>query len=168
MGSFEDYVEARSVGLLRLARALTGSTYDAEDLAQAALLKCLARWDSVQAADDEDAYVRRVMVNEFIEGRRRFRRWLTWASTQDAHRRAEVDPAAAVVERDAVLTSLQRLTVRQRAVLVLRYYEDLDDPTIAVVLGCSRSTVRSLAARALAELRTTGPTDATEERSHHV
>ncbi len=153
---FEEFMTSRWAGLVRLAFGLTGDRWLAEDLAQTALASAYASWWRVRRADDPDAYVRRILINA---SKSRFRRHR--AAEQPAGPPADVadpaaDPAAAIGERSALLTALGTLPPRQRAVVVLRYWEDLSDAQAAALLGCSASTVRSQAARALAKLRASG------------
>ena len=150
---FDEFMASRWPGLVRLAFGLTGDRWLAEDLAQTALAKAYAVWWQVRRADDPDAYVRRILINA---SHRRFRR--NRVSEQPAGPAglpdAAVDaPAAEVGERSALLAALAELPPRQRAVVVLRYLEDLTDAQIGVLLGCSPGTVRSQAARGLAKLR---------------
>ena len=149
-------MSSRWPGLVRLAFGLTGDRWLAEDLAQTALASAYASWWRVRKADDPDAYVRRILINASKSRWRRRR-----AAEQPGGPPAEVpdpaaDPAAAVGERSALLAALSTLPPRQRAVVVLRYWEDLTDAQAAALLGCSASTVRSQAARALAKLRASG------------
>ena len=145
---------SRWPGLVRLAFGLTGDRWLAEDLAQTALASAYASWWRVRRADDPDAYVRRILINA---SRSRFRRHrvaeLPGATAPEA---ATADPTASVDDRSALLGALRQLPPRQRAVVVLRYWEDLSDEQAAELLGCSASTVRSQAARALAKLRDSG------------
>ncbi len=150
---FEDFMTSRWAGLVRLAFGLTGDRWLAEDLAQTALASAYASWWRVRRADDPDAYVRRILINA-SKGRWRRGR----VAEQPAAPAAEVpdpaaDPATTVGDRSALLAALSALPPRQRAVVVLRYWEDLSDAQAAALLGCSASTVRSQAARALAKLR---------------
>jgi RNA polymerase sigma-70 factor (sigma-E family) len=152
---FEEFMTSRWAGLVRLAFGLTGDRWLAEDLAQTALVSAYASWWRVRRADDPDAYVRRILINASKS------RWRRSRAEQPAEPQAEVpdpaaDPAAAIGERSALLTALAALPPRQRAVVVLRYWEDLSDAQAAALLGCSASTVRSQAARALAKLRASG------------
>ena len=153
---FEEFMTSRWAGLVRLAFGLTGDRWLAEDLAQTALVSAYASWWRVRRADDPDAYVRRILINA---SKSRFRRHRV--ADQAAGPTADVadpaaDPAATVGERSVLLTALSALPPRQRAVVVLRYWEDLTDAQAAALLGCSASTVRSQAARALAKLRASG------------
>jgi RNA polymerase sigma-70 factor (sigma-E family) len=153
---FEEFMTSRWPGLVRLAFGLTGDRWLAEDLAQTALVSAFASWWRVRRADDPDAYVRRILINASKSRWRRSR-----VTEQPAEPPAEVpdpaaDPAVTIGERSALLKALGALPPRQRAVVVLRYWEDLSDAQAAVLLGCSASTVRSQAARALAKLRASG------------
>jgi RNA polymerase sigma-70 factor (sigma-E family) len=149
---FEDYVAARGEALLRLARVLTGDPFSAEDLAQATLADVLRRWEVVCRAGHPDAYVRRAMVNRYLSWRRRK------AATEVLVPDLEVLAAASlavvgVAARDELRRVLDRLAPRARAILVLRYYADLDDAAIADSMGIRASSVRATVSRALAALR---------------
>ena len=145
---------SRWAGLVRLAFGLTGDRWLAEDLAQTALASAYASWWRVRRADDPDAYVRRILINA---SKSRFRRHrVSEQPAASAPEMAVADPAVTVDERSALLAALQELPQRQRAVVVLRYWEDLTDAQTGALLGCSASTVRSQAARALAKLRASG------------
>ena len=153
---FEEFMTSRWAGLVRLAFGLTGDRWLAEDLAQTALASAYASWWRVRRADDPDAYVRRILINASKSRWRRGR-----VAEQQVEPSAEVpdpaaDPAATVGDRSVLLKALGALPPRQRAVVVLRYWEDLSDTQAAALLGCSASTVRSQAARALAKLRASG------------
>jgi RNA polymerase sigma-70 factor (sigma-E family) len=129
---------------------LTHDQGRAEDLVQDALVKVHRRWDRVRAAEQPDAYVRRVVTNEFLSWRRRR------SNTElpgGLHNTPVADPNALVDERDAMWRALAVLPPRQRAVLVLKFYEDMPDAQIAAVLECAPGTVGSLASRGLATLR---------------
>lgn len=145
--SFEEYVQARTPALLRIAYLVTGNAHDAEDLVQAALERAATRW---QHLTDPEAYLRRVIYTKSISWwrSRRVRPPETLTATLP-ERPVEADHDT----RLAVLSALHRLTRKQRAVLVLRYYEDLDDSTIAAILDCSPVTVRTHAMRAIDMLR---------------
>ncbi len=147
----EAFLSEHGAALLRLAVMLTGNPADGEDLLQTTLLRLLPRWDWVRAAEVPQAYVRRSLVNTFVSQRRRPNRQVAWPDG--------FNPAAPAAERpsdtDAAWAWLATLPPTQRAVLVLRYYEDLPDADIAECLDCAASTVRSNAARGLATLRST-------------
>lgn len=147
---FDSFVTSSLPALLRFGHVLTGSAQEAEDLVQEALAKCLRRWRRV-SVDDPVAYVRRVMVNTHLT---RWRRWGARVRLGEVPEHAADDARLRrSEERDELFRALGELTPRQRAVLVLRYLEDLPDPAIAAMLGCRPSTVRSQAARGLAALR---------------
>lgn len=147
--SFEVYVHARLPALLRFGYVLTGNPHDAADLVQDALERTGARWVAVRRRDS-DAYVRRTMVNRWVSTwRRRRRRELLVAEVPE-----HAVPSGEVTD-PALWAALRALPARQRAVLVLRYYEDLDEQQTAAALGCSVGTVKSQAARARARLRQT-------------
>jgi RNA polymerase sigma-70 factor (sigma-E family) len=154
---FEEYVAARGAALLRFAYLLTGEPHTAEDLTQTALTKAYRHWRRVTRADHPDAYVRRILVTTFLSWTRR-RAWQELPLAPGGHPLTEAvaDVADAIAGHDAFLRLLDSLNPRPRAVLVLRYYADLDDPTIADLLGIAPSTVRATAARALATLRQNG------------
>lgn len=148
--TFGDFVTAALPSLLRFGHVLTGSPDEAEDLVQEALAKSFRRWRR-EWPDDPLAYVRRVMVNTHVS---RWRRWGSRVQLGDVPEAAVDDTGLQrSQDRDALRRALARLPARQRAVLVLRYLEDLPDEQIAVVLGCQPGTVRSLASRGLAALR---------------
>jgi RNA polymerase sigma-70 factor (sigma-E family) len=141
-------VEVRYAELLRTAYLLTGSPHAAEDLVQTCLLRAIGRWDRIA---DPLAYLRRAMINERVGRWRRLRRELLRADPPDL---AVPDATVPVAERAAVLAALRGLPARMRAVLVLRYWEDLSEAETADLLGCSVGTVKSQASRGLAKLRT--------------
>jgi RNA polymerase sigma-70 factor (sigma-E family) len=144
---FEEYVAARMPALLRTAYLLTGHPHDAEDLVQATLVKVVPAWKRI--AGNPDAYVRRVMVNENISRwrRRRGREVLV----DDLPEQPSTDPDAA--DALALQAALATLAPRQRAVVVLRYYEDLTERETAETLGIAVGTVKSQMRDALARLR---------------
>ena len=146
---FEDYVAARSRGLLRTAYLLTRDWRLAEDLLQTALTRPWLAWPRIEG--DPEPYVRRVLVNTYASWwRRKWNGELPHDELPEDHgtdRHAEVD------ERERVWQALGRLPRRQRAVVVLRYFEDLAEVEIAAILGCSVGTVKSQASKAMAKLR---------------
>ena len=146
--SIAEFVRVRYADLARTAYLLTGSPDAAEDLVQSCLLKAMPRWDRI---DDPLAYLRRAMVHDRISRWRRLRRELLRADPPDL---VVPDATVPVAERAAVLAALRKLPVRMRAVLVLRYWEDLSEQTTAELLGCSVGAVKSQASRGLARLRT--------------
>ena len=168
--SFEDFVRARSSSLLRTAFLLTGQNLaEAEDLLQIALERAYRHWRRISGIDEPELYVRRIMVNASADRRR----WLARRPERpvpvipDGHWVS--DPAAGVAERDFLLQALAGLPPRQRAVLVLRYFDDLSEAETARMLGCSVGTVKSQAARGLARLReVTEPDSARPEPAGEV
>ena len=165
--SFVAFASARLPALTQAAFLLTGDRHRAEDLVQTALARSYAAWDRIERADPE-AYVRRVMLNAYRSWCRR-RPWREAPSDSVvehadavAARRAGPDHAAETAERDLVWRALALLSPQQRAVVVLRYYEDRSDLEIAELLGCSIGTVKRQNARALAKLR--GPAGLGAER----
>jgi RNA polymerase sigma-70 factor (sigma-E family) len=154
---FRDFVATRGPALLRLARALTGSGHDAEDLLQTALEKTYPKWARL---DDPEAYVRKAICNEHTSWWRR------------AMRRPEklvaAPPEAAVTDNDGGLPSalaraIGELPPKQRAVVVLRYLDDCTEREVAELLGCSTSTVGSQLNRGLGKLRASYPALAAAE-----
>lgn len=147
---FAEFVAQSLPALLRFGHVLTGNPQEAEELVQEALAKSLRRWRRARVADPV-AYVRRVMVNTHVS---QWRRWSSRIQLGDVPEAISDDAELQRSEEwDALRRALARLPARQRAVLVLRYFEDLPDPAIAALLACRRSTVRSLASRGLAALR---------------
>jgi RNA polymerase sigma-70 factor (sigma-E family) len=149
--SYEEYVAARWTALYRTAYLLAGNHADAEDLVQTALVKAYLSWSKVTTASVPDAYVRRILTNAFLSGRRPLR----VSRERLVDQPPEVDVAAAENHDRLVLwPHVSALPPRQRAVVVLRYYEDLSEQQIAETLGCSPGTVKSTASAALRTLRT--------------
>ena len=153
--AFEDYLAARRTALLRTAYLLVGHGGDAEDLVQSALVKALPHWSRIAA--DPEPYVRTVLARESIDRWRR-RRWREIATdpTTRAHDTGAA-PAEDLDRRAVVMAALGRLSPRQRAVIVLRYYEDLTEAQTAQVLGLRLGTVKSHTRDALDRLRTLLP-----------
>lgn len=149
---FRSYVAARSPALMRTAYALTGNRADAEDLLQTALAKTYLAWDRIREREALDGYVRRVMVNTQTSFWRR-RRVDEHPTGELPERSSGRDATADLDLHDALWTALAGLPKRQRAMLVLRYYEDLSEAEIARVLGCSPGTVKSQASKGMAKLR---------------
>jgi RNA polymerase sigma-70 factor (sigma-E family) len=145
--SFADFVRNRHAHLLRFAHVLCGDRHLAEDLVQDALERAGLGWHRIQHQDDPEGYVRRTIVNRFLNRVRRLRR----------ERLVDVPPEVAYPAPEppdeATWRMLARLPRAQRAVLVLRYYLDLSEAQTAEALQCSVGTVKSNASRALAKLR---------------
>ena len=149
--TFEQHAGSAWPSLYRYAYLLTGSHADAEDLAQQTLLKAYRSWSRVSAAESPPAYLRRMLTNTFLSQRRpRSRRLEVLVDAPPEDGRAVADGPE---ERMALWPHVSALAPRQRAVIVLRYYEDLSEAEIAEVLGCSRGTVKSTAHAALKVLR---------------
>jgi len=148
---FTEFVAGALPGLLRFGHVLTGNAAAAEDLVQTALGRSLRAW-RLRRIEDPRAFVRKVMVNSYASWHRRHggREWAVAEPT--GHGVTTEDPACRVDDRDAVWRALRELPPRQRAVIVLRYYEDLTEAEIAAVMGVSAGTVKSQAARALRRL----------------
>lgn len=161
--AFEDFVAARLQALLRFGHVLTGNTPTAEDLVQTALTKSYAKWGRIEAGDPE-GYVRRVMVNTYTSWWRR--PWREHPSEQLPERTGSgLDPYLGLELRDAVWQALGALPARQRAALVLRFYEDCSMDEIAATLGCRTGTAKSLVSRGLSALRqVTGLRDDSDDR----
>ena len=156
--TFEQFAVARLPSLLRYAVVLTGDRDLAQDVVQEVLARTQVRWKRISEADSPEAYVRRMVLNEYLSWRR------SWAARNihavgerlvdlDDARGGVRDHAQHIVEADALWARLGTLGRKQRAVLVLRYYEQLDDNAIAEQLGCTPATVRSQASKALKTLR---------------
>ncbi|QXE35717.1 MULTISPECIES: SigE family RNA polymerase sigma factor [Streptomyces] len=154
-GDFEAFVAARGPRLLRVAWLLTGDAHLAEDLLQSALAKVWPKWPRI-AGDRPEAYVRTVLVHLHASWwRRRWRGELPYGEVPDAAGTA--DPYAHVDLEQSLAAAVRALPVRQRAVVVLRYFEDLSVEDTAATLGCSPGTVKSQSARALSALRAALP-----------
>ena len=147
-----DFVRVAWPRLVRTAWLLCGDRHEAEDLVQTALVKVVRAWPRIERKDDPFVYARAVLANTAASRWRRRRRYdeLTAGRRDPA---PVPDPAAEVVLRDAVWRALDTLPPRTRAVLVLRYFEDLTEAQIATALGCSVGSVKSQASRGLSRLR---------------
>ena len=155
--TFDEAVASSERRLLRLALMLSGGVHSAEDLVQTVLARAHRRWDRIGSLDQPDAYLSKMVVNEFLSWRRlRKNQELPLAELPDTP--AGDDVSARHAQRDAAWRLLADLPRQQRAVLVLRFYEDLSDDEIATILGCATGTVRSHASRGLATLRANLPT----------
>jgi RNA polymerase sigma-70 factor (sigma-E family) len=156
--TFAEFAAARLPRLLQYAVVLTGDRDLAQDIVQEVMARTQVRWNKIERSDSPDAYVRRMVLNEYLSWRR------TWTVrnvravgerlVDVSDRRIESrDYAQDVVETDELWNRLATLPRKQRAVLVLRYYEQVDDEEIAYLLGCAPVTVRSNASKALKALR---------------
>lgn len=151
--SIEDYIAARGQELIRLAYLLCGNLSTAEDIVQSTLLKCFVRRHRLRHISHPDAYVRRVLVNTFLDMKRlRMHAEIPVADIDDS-RDTSLSPDHLLADRSAVLYYLGKLPERQRVVLVLSFLQDATDAEIAEALGCGVSTIRSQKSRALATLR---------------
>jgi RNA polymerase sigma-70 factor (sigma-E family) len=151
---FLDFVTARSHALFRVAYALTGHQQAAEDLLQSALAKCASRWRRIEGAPEP--YVKKIMYHEHVSWwRRRSSSELPVSEVPDRSTGRDLGHDAAL--RLTVMQALLRLAPRQRAVLVLRFLEDLSEGEVARIMGCAPGTVASQTSRALARLRELAP-----------
>lgn len=149
---FTAYVAVSSSSLQRFAFLLTGDPVSAQDLVQAALMQLLAHWSDVRDRASLDAYVPKIMINHH-------RAWWRRRSSSELITDRPVMPSVPdatwqVDARQDLLTHLRKLPARQRAAVVLRYYEDMPEAEVAAILGCSIGTVKSQTSRALSHLRT--------------
>ncbi|MFF5244176.1 SigE family RNA polymerase sigma factor [Streptosporangium sp. NPDC000095] len=145
---YQDFVLARSDRLLRTAYLLTHDWSLAEDLLQESLAKAWFAWPTVE---EPEAYVRKVLVNTYTSWWRR--RWRREVPRDDFPDAPTAEGLSGLVEREALWQAVRRLPARQRAVVVLRFYEDLSVAEVARLLGCELGTVKSQTAKALAKLR---------------
>jgi RNA polymerase sigma-70 factor (sigma-E family) len=170
-GAFHDFVVSEGPSLYRLALLLSDDSASAEDLVQVALLRAWKAWPRVYAAGNRASYVRQILVNAARTGWRRGWRAESpggMISAPPAH-----DACQQIDDREQLIEALRGLAPGQRAAIVVRYFCDLDDATIAELLGCSRATVRSQVSRALAHLRVadlspvprSSPANSQQERS---
>lgn len=168
---FRDFVAARGHALLRTAYLLTGDQQLAEDLVQTALEKCANRWPSIRVPAAAEAYVRRAMYREQVSLWRRRRVTELPSVTVPEPRRSSTSPDAAE-DRLVLRQALMALGRRQRAVVVLRFFEDLTERQVADLLGISVGTVKSQAHKALAQLRAScgdlAPAKETERVDEHL
>lgn len=147
---FEGFVAAYYPQLVRTAFLLTQDRQLAEDLVQSALLKCWGSWGRIHS-EDPYPYVRRTLLNTYFA-------WWRRAKSRPEHLTDTIlesgsHPAHAVVDNADLLAALRRLPKKMRAIVVLRYFEDLSEADTAAALGCSTGTVKSQAHRALNKLR---------------
>ncbi|GAT70118.1 RNA polymerase subunit sigma-24 [Planomonospora sphaerica] len=158
---FADFVAERADALLRYGYVLSGDPHDAADLTQEALIRLHRAWSRVRRKSDPEGYVRTTMARLHVGvWRLRRRERLVWDLPEGAH----LDAPPSDTEQ-GLWRALEDLPRKQRAVLVLRYYEQLTDAEIARVLGVSRGTVRSHASLGLGRLRSAVPHPTTADRS---
>lgn len=148
--SFEDFVAARSRQLQRTAYLLTRDHHLAQDLVQTTYAKVWPAWSRI-GGDDPEAYVRRVMLNTYTSWWRR--KWRGETPTEELPEDGRSGEQDRIHDRAALWVALGRLPTRQRAIVVLRYFEDLSESETARQLGCSTGNVKSQSSRALAKLR---------------
>lgn len=165
---FEAFVRARTTSLLRVGFLLTGDQHLAEDLVQTALARTHQSWGRLTEVGNAEAYTRKVMYHLQVSWWRRRR--VAESPVADLPETRGADPTSGTALQLTVEKALYRLTPRQRAVIVLRFFEDLTEAQTAAVLGCSVGTVKSQTARSLARLRVVAPellehSDPTPERS---
>ncbi|GHG59842.1 RNA polymerase sigma factor [Streptomyces griseocarneus] len=152
--SFSTYVRVRGQALQRTARSLTSNPCDAEDLLQTALTKTYLAWDRIEDHRALDGYVRRALVNtRTSQWRKRRVDEFPCEELPERESGPATDPAEAQALRDAMWRAVHRLPARQRAMVVLRYYEDFTEVQTAELLGVSVGTVKSAVSRALGKLR---------------
>jgi RNA polymerase sigma-70 factor (sigma-E family) len=153
--SFASYVEARQPVLLRTARSLTATQSDAEDLLQTVLVKTYVAWERIADHRALDGYVRRALVNTRTSQwrRRKVDEFMCEDLPEPDASPVPDDPAERQALRDGMWRAVLKLPARQRAMVVLRYYEDLTEAQTAEVLGVSVGTVKSAVSRALGKLR---------------
>jgi len=151
--TFDEFARKWLPAVLRFTTALAGDPDLAKDLVQEVLVRASGRWQHIGAMDRPEAYVRKMLVNEYLSWRRRS--WRLVPSGMDDHVGGPTwpDPAEGYVERQALLAELAKLSRRRRTAVVLRYYEGLSDTEIAEVMGCAASTVRGHIFKALEALR---------------
>jgi RNA polymerase sigma-70 factor (sigma-E family) len=151
---FTRYYAARGATMRATAYLLCGDWHTADDLVQTAFIKLYRAWDRVNGHDRMDGYLRRTLVRAYLDHRRRpWRRESTIAIEQSLAWEPASTTEGPTEDRQILLRALAAVPPRQRAVLVLRYWEDMSEADTAELLGCSPGTVKSQAARGLANLR---------------
>jgi RNA polymerase sigma-70 factor (sigma-E family) len=148
---FDEFVATRLEPLLRFSAALTADRQLAEDVVQEVLARAHSHWRRIGDLEHPEAYVRRMIVNEFTSWRRK---WARIVPRPDTELDTPVDDGSARwLQARVLLDEIAQLPPKQRAVIALRYYEDLSDPEIAELMGCAETTVRGYAFRAMRTLR---------------
>ena len=151
--TYEEFARARLATLARYAVMLTGDRHSAEDLVQETMVRAQLKWRTVSQADAPEQYVKRMMVNLYLDWQRGSW-WKRVLVRADAGAGVGVpDTAEGAADRDLIWQAMAHLPRQQRAALVLRYYEDLADAEIAEVLGCTVGTARGYVSKALTALR---------------
>jgi len=148
--TFDEFAADRLPAMLRFATALAGDPDLAKDLVQEVLIRASGRWPEI---GHPEAYVRKMVVNEYLSWRRRSWRLIPAETGSCDAGDPSPDPADEYVERQVLLAEMAKLPRRQRTALVLRYYEGFSDAEISELMGCTPSTVRGHVFRALAALR---------------
>jgi RNA polymerase sigma-70 factor (sigma-E family) len=148
---FVEYVRARQQGLIRFAYLLAGDHHTAEDLVQTALAKTYLSWGRLRDRGAVDAYVRRIIVNENASLWRRA--WKRNERPSDELPETVAGSAVDLEQDDAMWRAVRQLPTKQRAAVVLRYYEDLSEADTARILNCSLGNVKSQTSRGIARLR---------------
>jgi RNA polymerase sigma-70 factor (sigma-E family) len=151
LAAFAEYAEAHAATLFRTAYLMVGDHHLAQDLLQEALVKTLMAWPRLRDHDDLEAYTRRIIVTTSISWRRR--RSFHERPVEVLPERTGPDPTDSVVTHDAVIAALRTVPPRQRAAIVLRYYQDLTEAQTAEAMGCSVGTVKSQVSEGLRRLR---------------
>lgn len=157
----EEFIVARQAALSRVAFLLTGNHEAARDLLQATLEKTARHWRKVSRQASPEAYVRRVLYNTFVSSWRRQRRMAEYPTAELPDQPVRHDESERAARRLTLERALARLTPKQRAVIVLRFYEDLSEADTAAAMGCAIGTVKSQTNYALGRLRTLAPELAT-------
>jgi RNA polymerase sigma-70 factor (sigma-E family) len=161
VAEFSELVATRSPALLRMAFLVVGDHQLAQDLLQEALVKTYVAWPRLRDVSKAEAYVRRTMVTTAISWRRR--RSFHERPVDDLPSNGGADPTEGLAVHDLVWEQVRSLPPKQRAALVLRFYEDLTEAATAEILGCSVGTVKSQVSAALDKLRTqVGPESAAQ------
>ena len=150
--AFSEFAAANRARLRGTAYLLCGDWHRASDHVQEGLLRLYVAWPRLVKQGGELAYARKAVVSAFLDARRK-RSSSERPTSEPGERASGEDVASAVADRDALMAALARLPERQRACVVLRYFEELDVRGTAAVLGCSEGTVKSQTSRALASLR---------------
>lgn len=150
---FEEFVESHADGLLRTAFLITADRQEAEDVVQECLLQISKRWARVAAMERPLAYTRRVLINVAVRGSGPRVRRQAELDAELVEPSDDFDEFELVATRDELRMALGQITVRQRAVLVLRYFNDLPEAEVAAILGCTVGTVKSTTSRSLQQLR---------------
>lgn len=153
MSDFDQFARDHVDGLLRTAFLISWDEREAEDLVQECLFKVARAWPRIRSMDQPGAYTRRILVNLAIDGSPRRARRRSELEAPAGVEESGADPFGALAERADLLDALATLPRQQRAVLVLRYFNDLSEAQAAAALGCSQGTIKSSASRGLARLR---------------